>query len=63
LNQKLKIKISILFLFVFNFIYTQEKKIIEIIQAGSFDRNEITNPGANILKKNDKIRVHSCMME
>ena len=56
--MKLKIKISILFLFVFNFIYTQEKKIIEIIQAGSFDRNEKTNPGANILKKNDKIRVH-----
>ena len=54
----MKIKISILVLFVFNFIYTQEKKIIEIIQAGSFDRNEKTNPGANILKKNDKMRVH-----
>ena len=54
----MKIKISILFLLFFNLIFTQEKKIIEIIQAGSFDRNEKTDPGANILKKNDKIRVH-----
>ena len=54
----MKIKISILFLVFTNLIFTQEKKIIEIIEAGSFDRNEKTNPGANILKKNDKIRVH-----
>jgi len=54
----LKIKISILFLLFFNLIFSQEKKIIQIIEAGSFDRNEQTNPGANILKKNDKIRVH-----
>ena len=54
----MKIKISILFILFFNLIFTQEKKIIEIIEAGSFDRNEQTNPGANILKKNDKIRVH-----
>ena len=54
----MKIKISILFLLFFNLIFSQEKKIIQIIEAGSFDRNEQTNPGANILKKNDKIRVH-----
>tara|TARA_X000000368_G_C23044138_1_gene718366 strand:+ start:800 stop:2374 length:1575 start_codon:yes stop_codon:yes gene_type:complete len=54
----LKIKTSILFLLFFNLIFSQEKKIIEIIEAGSFDRNEETNPGANILKRNDKIRVH-----
>ena len=40
-----------------NLISSQEKKIIQIIEAGSFDRNEQTNPGANILKKNDKIEI------
>ena len=54
----MKIKISILLLLIFNLIFCQEKKIIEIIEAGSFDRNEKINPGANILKKNDLIRVH-----
>tara|TARA_B100000780_G_scaffold63921_1_gene41694 strand:- start:7776 stop:9350 length:1575 start_codon:yes stop_codon:yes gene_type:complete len=54
----LKTKVSILFLLFFNLIFTQEKKIIEIIQAGSFARNEKINPGANILKKNDNMRVH-----
>ena len=45
-------------IFFLNLISSQEKKIIKIIEAGSFDRNEKKNPGANILKKNDKIRVH-----
>ena len=54
----MRIKVSILFLLFFNLIFTQEKKIIEIIQAGSFARNEKINPGANILKKNDNMRVH-----
>jgi lipopolysaccharide assembly outer membrane protein LptD (OstA) len=54
----LKIYLSILLIFFLNLISSQEKKIIKIIEAGSFDRNENQNPGANILKKNDKIRVH-----
>ena len=44
--------------FLTNLNYGQEKKIIEILQAGSFDINEDINPGANILKKNGNIRVH-----
>ena len=51
-------KISILLLIACNYIFSQEKKIIEIIQAGSFEKNEKSNPGANILKKNDDTRVH-----
>ncbi len=54
----MKINTTILFLLFFNLIHAQEKKIIEIIEAGSFDRNENLNPGANILKKNNNIRVH-----
>ena len=54
----MKIFLSILLIFFLNLISCQEKKIIKIIEAGSFDRNEQKNPGANILKKNDKIRVH-----
>ena len=45
-------------LFLANLNFGQEKKIVEILQAGSFDRNEKINPGANILKKNENIRVH-----
>jgi len=54
----LKIKLSIIFIFLFNIILSQEKKIIQIIEAGSFDKNEIKLPGANILKKNNSVRVH-----
>ena len=54
----MKIKLSIIFIFLFNIILSQEKKIIQIIEAGSFDKNEIKLPGANILKKNNSIRVH-----
>ena len=54
----MKIYLSILLLLFINLISSQEKKIIQIIEAGSFDRNEKKNPGANILKHNDKIRVH-----
>ena len=39
-------------------VESQERKIIEIKKAGSFDKNEDLNPGANILKKNDDTRVH-----
>ncbi|MDC0958820.1 hypothetical protein OAR38_04655 [Flavobacteriaceae bacterium] len=54
----MKIKLSIIFIFLFNIILSQEKKIIQIIEAGSFDKNEIKLPGANILKKSNSVRVH-----
>jgi len=54
----LKIRISIIFILLFNIVISQEKKIIQIIEAGSFDRNEKILPGANILKKDNDIRVH-----
>ena len=54
----MKLKLSIIFIILFNVLLSQEKKIVQIIEAGSFDKNEITLPGANILKKNNKIRVH-----
>ena len=54
----MKLYLSILLILFINLISSQEKKIIQIIEAGSFERNEKKIPGANILKKNDKIRVH-----
>lgn len=54
----MKIRISIIFILLFNIVISQEKKIIQIIEAGSFDRNEKILPGANILKKDNDIRVH-----
>ena len=51
----MKIKLSIIFIFLFNIILSQEKKIIQIIEAGSFDKNEIKLPGANILKKSNSV--------
>ena len=40
-----------------NGIYCQDQKIIEIIQAGKSIRNSVEYPGANILQKNNDIRV------
>ena len=54
----MKIKLSIIFILLFNVLLSQDKKIIQIIEAGSFDKNELDLPGANILKKNNTIRVH-----
>ena len=54
----MKIRISLIFILLFNIVISQERKIIQIIEAGSFDRNENTLPGANILKKDNEIRVH-----
>tara|TARA_B110000003_G_scaffold275979_1_gene320314 strand:+ start:413 stop:1987 length:1575 start_codon:yes stop_codon:yes gene_type:complete len=54
----LKIKLSIIFILLFNVLLSQDKKIIQIIEAGSFDKNELDLPGANILKKNNTVRVH-----
>ena len=54
----MKLKLSIISILLFNVLLSQEKKIIQIIEAGSFDKNELDLPGANILKKNDNLRVH-----
>lgn len=54
----MKLKLSIILILLFNVLLSQEKKIIQIIEAGSFDKNELDLPGANILKKNDNLRVH-----
>ena len=54
----MKIRISLIFILLFNIVISQERKIIQIIEAGSFDRNENTFPGANILKKDNETRVH-----
>ena len=52
-----------LFFFIFFFtycldIFSQDSKIIEIQQAGSFTKDEFNFPGANILKKENNMRVH-----
>ncbi len=39
-------------------VFSQDSKIIEIQQAGSFSKDEFNFPGANILKKENNIRVH-----
>ncbi len=45
--------------FIYNLcVFSQETKIIEIQQAGSFTKDEYNFPGANILKKENNIRVH-----
>ena len=54
----MKLKLSIILILLFNVLLSQEKKIIQIIEAGSFDKNELDLPGANILKKNSSVRVH-----
>ena len=48
----------ILFFIYSSHIFSQESKIIEIQQAGSFSKDEYNFPGANILKKENTIRVH-----
>ena len=47
------ILINIIFLIFFSINYSQEIKQIEIISAGSFDRNEALYPDGNILKKDN----------
>ena len=55
----MKIRISIVFILLINIVLSQDdKKVVQIIEAGSFDRNENKFPGANILKKDDNTRVH-----
>ena len=54
----MKIFFFIIFLFFICSIESQERKIIEIKEAGSFDKNEDLKPGANILKKSGDTRVH-----
>ena len=52
------ILINIIFLIFFSINYSQEIKQIEIISAGSFDRNEALYPDGNILKKDKDVNVH-----
>lgn len=57
-NFDLRVYIIVISLFCNGIIQSQEKKVIEIKQAGSFDKNENVNPGANVLRKNKDTRVH-----
>ncbi len=50
--------INIIFLIFFNINFSQQIKQIEIISAGSFDRNESLFPDGNILKKDKDSSVH-----
>lgn len=54
----MKIRISIIFILLINIVFSQDKKVVQIIEAGSFDRNENKYPGANILKRDNNTRVH-----
>ena len=47
----------LIFLLAVNILNGQEQKTIEIIQAGKSIRNSIEYPGANILKKDNDLRV------
>ena len=40
------------------YIQAQESKIVEFRQAGSFEKDEVLYPGANILLKKGDTRVH-----
>lgn len=55
-NKFYFLKLFFLILSLLN--YSQEVKQIEIIYAGSFDRNENSYPDGNILKKDRNRRVH-----
>ena len=52
------ILINIIFLIFFSINYSQEIKQIEIISAGSFDRNEKIYPEGNILNEDQIKKVH-----
>ena len=54
-NKFYFLKLFFLILSLLN--YSQEVKQIEIIYAGSFDRNENSYPEGNILKKDQNRRV------
>ena len=45
------------FLLTINMVYSQEQRTIEIIQAGKSIRNSKEYPGANILQRDDNLRV------
>ena len=50
--------LSLLFLIFSVFNYSQEVKQIEIVYAGSFDRNEKIYPQGNILNEDQIKKVH-----
>ena len=47
----------LIFLLTVNLANSQEQRIIEIIQAGKSIRNSTDYPGANILQRDDNLRV------
>ena len=51
------LKLLIILLFTVNTVNSQEEKTIEIIQAGKSIRNSVEYPGANILQKDNNLRV------
>ena len=51
------IKNFLVFLLTLNLVNSQEQRTIEIIQAGKSVRNSLDYPGANILKRDDNLRV------
>ena len=57
-HRYLKLFFLIIFFMSNSHIFSQDSKIIEIHQAGSFTKDEFNFPGANILKKENNIRVH-----
>ena len=51
------LKSFLIFLLTINMVYSQEQRTIEIIQAGKSIRNSTEYPGANILQRDDNLRV------
>ena len=47
----------LIFLLAANLVNSQEQRTIEIIQAGKSVRNSKEFPGANILQRDDNLRV------
>ena len=51
------LKYFLIFLIAVDTVNSQEERTIEIIQAGKSIRNSIEYPGANILKRDNDLRV------
>ena len=50
-------KYLLIYLLLINYVNSQEQKTIDIIQAGKSIRNSLEYPGANILQKDNNLRV------
>lgn len=53
----MRLNIILIYFFVSSSLFSQEQRIIEIIQAGKSIRNSIEYPDANILQRDKNIRV------